>query len=93
MCTLFYCRVNSGEMEIIKLLNDINFDFRYETQIRFVPDTRLQDSTQYHVLVGTGIKDTAGNHLSNETTWTFATAPGGSGTWAATSLTKAPRTC
>ena len=80
----------SGEMEITKLNHILGFDFFDYTKIRFVPDTRLQDSTQYHVLVGTGMKDKAGNHLSNEVTWTFTTAPGGSGTWAATSLTNAP---
>jgi N-acetylneuraminic acid mutarotase len=60
------------------------------TDIKFVPDVRLQDSTQYNVLVGTGIKDSAGNHLSNATTWTFTTAPGGIGSWVTTSLTGAP---
>jgi Bacterial Ig-like domain len=80
----------SGKMEITTLHNIINYDFFDYTKIRFVPDTRLQDSTDYHVLVGTGMKDKAGNHLSNETTWTFTTAPGGSGTWTATSLTNEP---
>ncbi len=86
----------SGEMEIAKrsavdqIIDYSHSTYHYYTQIRFVPDTRLQDSTQYHVLVGTGTKDKGGNHLSNEATWTFITAPGGSGTWAATSLTSAP---
>ena len=77
----------SGEIKIGHTSSSILGD---KTFIDFVPDARLQDSTQYHVLVDTGIKDKAGNHLSDETTWTFTTAPGGSGTWVATSSTNAP---
>jgi N-acetylneuraminic acid mutarotase len=67
-----------------------NYSYYEGCLIQFIPDIPLDGSSTYNALVTTGITDLAGNHLSNGLSWSFTTAPSGTGTWVPTSLNGAP---
>jgi N-acetylneuraminic acid mutarotase len=59
-------------------------------RVRFIPAAPLDGDSMYQVAINTAISDLAGNHLAAALSWSFTTAPAGTGSWAPISTTNAP---
>jgi len=59
-------------------------------QLVFSPNAVLNPGSSYTVTISNSVRDVVGNQMPSSFQWTFATTPGGVGTWSPISMVGAP---